>query len=119
MTSLIKKVPFLAELFLNGSFIFLFSLKSTDRIPSGWDVDLISSILNFSVWLVPIILSLVVVSNYLSSKDLVDFLRKHIFSLVVFIPLVLTWGDLEFAFMLSSAHLLSSILTLYDDSQEK
>jgi trk system potassium uptake protein len=118
MSSLIKKIPFLAELFLNGSFIFLFSLNSTDRIPNGWNVELVTSILNFSVWLVPLILLLVVISNYINSKDNVDFLRKHIFSIVVFVPLVLTWGDLEFAFMLSSAHLLSSILTLYDDSQE-
>ncbi|MBT7610210.1 MAG: hypothetical protein HN576_10665 [Bacteriovoracaceae bacterium] len=117
MSNFIKKIPFLAELFINGSYIFLFSLKSSDRIPIGWDSDLISSILNYSVWIVPIILSLVVVSNYLNSRDHVEFLRKYIFSLVVFIPLVLTWGDQEFAFMLSSAHLLSSILTLYDENQ--
>jgi trk system potassium uptake protein len=119
MSNLFKKIPFLAELFINGSYIFLFSLKSTDRLPKGWDGDVISSILNFGVWLVPIILSLVVASNYLNSKDHVEFLRKYVFSLVVFIPLILTWGDLEFAFMLSSAHLLSSILTLYDDNQNE
>jgi trk system potassium uptake protein TrkH len=38
--------------------------------------------------------------------------------LVIFIPLVITWGDVEFGFWLSSAHLLSSILTIYDDGPE-
>lgn len=118
MSTLIKKIPFLAELFINGSFIFLFSLRSTDRIPNGWDVELINKILSLGVWIVPVVLSAVVISNYINSRDHVDFIRKYVFSLVVFVPLILTWGDIEFAFWLSSAHLLSSILALYDDSHE-
>jgi trk system potassium uptake protein TrkH len=31
----------------------------------------------------------------------------------------MTWGDREFAFWLSSAHLLSTILSLYDDDEKK
>ncbi len=115
MTSLIKKIPFLLELFINGTFIFLFSLKSTDKLPSGWDSEAISTWLDYGAWVVPVVLSVVVIANFLHSKSYVDFLRNYAFSLVVFIPLIITWGDLEFAFWLSSAHLLSSILALYDD----
>ena len=39
--------------------------------------------------------------------------------MIVFVPLLITWGDLEFTFWLSAAHLLSSILVLYEPDLEK
>jgi trk system potassium uptake protein TrkH len=113
-----QKVPFLLELFFNGSFILLYSLKSTKKLPLGWDETTIENILSYGVWGVPIVLFLVVIMNFINSQSFDDFLRRYIFSLVVFIPLLLTWGDMEFAFWFSSAHLLSSVLALYDDDSE-
>jgi trk system potassium uptake protein TrkH len=118
MTSFMQKVPFLLELFFNGSFILLYSLKSTKKLPLGWDETTIENILSYGVWGVPIVLFLVVIMNFINSQSFDDFLRRYIFSLVVFIPLLLTWGDMEFAFWFSSAHLLSSVLALYDDDSE-
>jgi len=106
------------ELFFNGSFILLYSLKSTKQLPMGWDEKFIDTILGYGVWGVPIVLLLVVLVNFINSQNFDDFLRRYIFSLVVFIPLLLTWGDMEFAFWFSSAHLLSSVLALYDDDSE-
>lgn len=113
-----QKIPFLLELFFNGSFILLYSLKSTKKLPMGWDEKFIDTILGYGVWGVPIVLLLVVLVNFINSQSFDDFLRRYIFSLVVFIPLILTWGDMEFAFWFSSAHLLSSVLALYDDDSE-
>ncbi|MCO4794639.1 MAG: TrkH family potassium uptake protein [Bacteriovoracaceae bacterium] len=119
MTSFMQKIPFLLELFFNGSFILLYSLKNTKKLPSGWDENLIDTILTYGVWGVPLVLLLVVVVNFINSTSLDEYLRRYIFSLVVFIPLILTWGDMQFAFWFSSAHLLSSVLALYDDDSQE
>ena len=118
MTSFMQKIPFLLELFFNGSFILLYSLKSMKKLPLGWNEGTIENILSYGVWGVPIVLFLVVIMNFINSQNLDDFLRRYIFSLVVFVPLLLTLGDMEFAFWFSSAHLLSSVLALYDDDSE-
>tara|TARA_R110002072_G_scaffold1989_5_gene16573 strand:- start:27178 stop:28914 length:1737 start_codon:yes stop_codon:yes gene_type:complete len=118
MNILLQKIPFLLELLINGIFIVLSSLKSIDKVPSSWSPQLVDQVLSVGAMVVPIILGIVVISNFLTSRDLEDFIRRHIFSITVFVPLILTWGDQEFAFWLSSAHLLSSILSLYDEPSE-
>lgn len=117
MSLIIQKVPFLLELFINGTFILLYSLKSVEKIPKSWNLDTIDTALAIGTYVVPIILFFAVIVNYINSKTIDDFLRKHIFSLIVFFPLFITWGDLEFAFWLASAHLLSTILSLYDEEE--
>ncbi len=116
---LLEKLPFLVELFFNGSFILFYSLKKADKIPTSWDPGIINSILNWSVWMVPLVIFLVLVGYYIISISADSFIRKYIFSIIVFIPLVITWGDLEFAYWLGSAHLLSSVLSLYDNDSDK
>ena len=118
MSLLLQKIPFLLELLVNGIFILLSSLKSIDKVPKSWDPNLVEQLLTTGAMVVPVVLGIVVVANFISSKDIEDFIRRHIFSITVFVPLLLTWGDQEFAFWLSSAHLLSSILSLYDEPEE-
>ncbi len=114
MHQLLSKIPFLLELFFNGTFIVLFSLKMTDKIPESWSVDLINSAINIGSYFIPIVLFFSVVINYINTNSIEGYLRKHVFSLMVFIPIVITWGDAEFCFWLALAHLISSVLTLYD-----
>lgn len=114
MFSLLQKAPFLIELLFNGSFILLYSLRSWGKLPGSWDPGVVKNGLELASWMIPIILFMVVIINYLNSKDVEDFIRKYSFSFFVFVPLLITWGDLEFCFWLSSAHLLSSMLALYD-----
>lgn len=118
MLLILQKIPFLIELFFNGIFILIYSLKRTGKIPSTWNMEFINKYLSMTAWIIPIVLFLVVLVNYLSSERLEEFFRKHIFSLIVFFPLWLTWGDVEFAYWLSSVHLLSSVLALYDTETE-
>lgn len=114
---IIEKLPFLVELFLNGSFIFLYSLKKYDKIPKVWNVEIVDKFFSTAVWIVPLVILFVLVGNYLTTSKLENFFRRYIFSLIVFFPLLITWGDLEFTYWLGSAHLLSSILSLYDADQ--
>jgi len=119
MSQIFIKLPFLIELFFNGLFILVYSLKLTDRLPRTWSIDYVNQFLEVGTIIIPFVLFFSVVINFLASKGIDDYLRRYVFSLVVFIPMVITWGDTEFAFWLSSAHLLSTILSLYDASEEE
>ncbi len=115
----LSKIPFLLELFLNGTFILFYSLKSVDKIPKGWSTELINQIMAIGTTVVPIVLACSVFINFMTSRGVEDFFRRHVFSLTVFIPLIITWGDREFTFWLGSAHLLSTILGLYSEGGGK
>jgi len=115
MFSFVQKAPFLIELLFNGMFILIYSLRAWGKLPATWDAQMVFQGLEFASWIIPIVLFMVVIINYLNSRDIEDFIRKYSFSFFVFVPLLITWGDLEFCFWLSSAHLLSSMLALYDD----
>ncbi len=119
MSQLVQKLPFLLELFFNGIFILVYSLKLTERIPTNWSLSVVDQFLDIATMIIPFVLFFSVVINFLNSKGLDDYLRRFVFSLVVFVPMVVTWGDTEFAFWLSSAHLLSSILSLYDAADDE
>ncbi len=85
------------------------------RLPVGWSPELVEKIISYGTYAVPVVVFMTIVIQLLSLKDLELFFRKHIFSLTVMIPLAITWGDELFAWWLASAHLLSSVLSLYDD----
>lgn len=89
------------------------------KLPDSWSLEWVDSVIAIGGMVVPIILLLCVFVNYINSKSTEEFFRKYIFSIVVFFPLLITWGDVEFSFWLGSAHLLSSILSLYDDTGKK
>jgi len=115
MGPIIQKLSFLLELFFNGSFLLLYSLYSNGKIPSTWNEKFIGNTLDIIIWIVPLVIGLSVISNIIESKNVEDYLRKYSFSLLVFIPTIITWGDQEFTFLLTAAHLLSTILSLYDE----
>ena len=68
--------------------------------------------------IVPFVIVLSIISNFILSDSVEDFFRKYIFSIIVIIPMVLT-HDKEFCYWLSSAHLLSTLLTLYESDIPK
>ena len=115
MPYILDKIPFLLELFFNGTAILLYSLKANDRIPQILNINLVNQAIHIGIILIPIILFIQIITNYWRSHSVEDFFRKHIFSFIVFIPLIIAWGDHQIVFWLSSAHLLSSILSLYEN----
>lgn len=119
MFQIIQKLSFLAELFINGSFLLLYSLYTNKKLPVSWDERFVTSTIDIFVWLVPFVIALSVISNILESKNIEDYIRKYSFSLLVFIPTLITWGDLQFTFLLTAAHLLSTVLGLYDEGEKQ
>lgn len=115
-----QKFPFLAELFINGSFIFLYSFYKTNKIETTpVSVEFIQEALHVFNHLAPFIVLLSVVSFYFHSKDIDDFFRKYIFSLICVVPMFITYGDIQFSFWLAAVHLFSSILSLYESKNEE
>lgn len=114
MSLIIQRLPFFVELFYNGIFILIFSLLQLGKIPPVVDEKTVRAVVEVMSYGVPFVLLFVVMANYLLVESMEEFLRKYVFSLVVLIPLIITLGDVEFALWLASAHLLSSILSLYD-----
>lgn len=117
MYHIVQKIPFLLELFLNGLFILLFSLKALNQMPASIDLKTVSLLLDYGAYVIPVTILIQILGQYFRCKSLDEFFRKYIFSLVVIVPLVITWGDLDFAYWLGSAHLLASVLALYDDDR--
>lgn len=115
MNKLYQKIPFLLELFVNGFFIFLYSFYRTNQEGLNLvDPQLIKTVLDYLSSIAPLIIFIMMVSNYLKSESSEDFFRRYVFSLVVLVPLIITYGDIEFIFWLSTVHLFSSILSLYE-----
>ena len=115
----LSKASFLMELVFNGIFILLHSLFILERIPKNWSQDHISDILQWMAGVVPIVLLVTVVINYINLQNISNFFRKHTFSIFILISLMIVYGDVEFTFLLSSAHLLFSILNLYEEDQDQ
>ncbi|MFN8369391.1 MAG: TrkH family potassium uptake protein [Bacteriovoracaceae bacterium] len=114
MIWLLTKIPFLIELIFNGVYILVYSMRKFKQLPSEWSEHLIDNIIAGYSWIIPIILFITLVLHYLENDKVEDFFRKYIFSILIFVPLVITWGDIEFAYWLSIVHLLFSVLTFYD-----
>ncbi len=119
MYNFLQKVPFLFEVFFNGTYILLYVLKVSEKFPSTWPIETIDQVLMGMSWIIPFVILMVLMVNYLSSDSFEHFVRRHISSIIVFIPLVITWGDQQFTFWLASTHLFSSILAIYEDDTGK
>ncbi len=119
MNALIQKLPFLIELIFNGLYILLYSLVTNQKIPNFIPLGHAELVLSIMVWFVPIVLLFIILMNYMTVRTFDDFIRRHVFSLIIFIPMVITMGDMEFSYWLASVHLLSSLLSLYDSNSAR
>ena len=108
------KIPFLLELLINGSFAFFYLLIKSEKDVPFFPLDKISHLMVDFAFLPPLIVFIGMVFQYLQTLNVESFIRKNLFSFIVFVPMLLTYGDLEFSFWLIVAHLASSILGLYE-----
>jgi len=90
-----------------------------DKIPMSWSPAWVEKIIRFETYGIPVVILISLIINFISLKSIEAFFRKHIFSLTVLAPLLITWGDQLFAWWLASAHLLSSVLSIYDEDSSK
>ena len=119
INKLSQKLPFLAELFINGTFIALYSLNKANKFDAKLvNLETIDSALNTFNYLAPFVVLLSVLSYFYHAKSVELFLRKYVFSVICLVPMIITYGDIQFSFWLSAVHLFSSILSLYENKSE-
>ncbi|MEX0799391.1 MAG: TrkH family potassium uptake protein [Bacteriovoracaceae bacterium] len=110
-----QKLPFLLELLFNGAFIFLYAFYRANRIETPLvSGELVATILQSLAYLAPLFILLSTLSFFMRSSSGDEFFRKYVFSLIVFVPMLITYGDVQFAFWLAAVHLFSSVLSLYE-----
>lgn len=114
MNLILQKLPFLIEILFNGIFVVAYTLKHFLRINIADQSQLLDLLLQVGTFSAPLVIFFVLMINYLSSNGIDDFFRRHVFSIFVFFPLIITWGDQQFAFFLCAVHLLSTIMMFFD-----
>jgi trk system potassium uptake protein TrkH len=119
MKRLINNLSFAVELCLNGIFLLTYSLKDTPRFIEYMTQQNIDLIIRTGTFGVPIVIAFVIMDNFRQSQGLEDFFRKYVFSLVVFVPMIVTIGEPEFMYWLGTVHLFSSALALVDVKEKK
>ena len=110
---LLEKLPFSLELFINGSFLSLYFFKKAGHIPPSWPPGLVDGLLEWFVWAIPLVIFFVLISYYITSSSAESFVRRYTFSILIFIPLAITWGDIDFSCCFGAAHLLGSVWQRY------
>lgn len=102
------------EILINGFFVLVYTLQKANQAPDllkKLPMDLIAT---NAIWAVPLVLFVSLASNFLKSDGFEDFFRRYIFSLIIFVPLMITWGDIEFVYWLSAVHLFSTAISIYE-----
>ena len=115
MPQLLQKFSFLLEFLVNGIFILLMILLKTQVAQEFWNQELVSQIVDVGVMLAPLVVLIVSIIHFLNSDGIDDFLRRYLFSIVIMVPMLIAWGDADFAFWLGAAHLLSSLFAVFDE----
>lgn len=119
MNVLYHRIPFLLELFFNGAFLILFSLDKSGTYPTFISKEYITGIMNALGDFVPFVILATLIIQYSIYKNVEDFFRKQIFSIIVFVPLMLLRGDYQFTYWLSTVHLFSSTLAVFDNKPKR
>ena len=119
MNYVLGRLPLLLEIAINGFFVLVYTFQKSKKFPELLAKLPMEEILAASYWVVPLILLITLTSNFLKSEGIEDFLRRYVFSLIIFVPMVITWGDLEFLYWLSAVHLFSSVISIYEKKEVK
>lgn len=118
MNYFMGRIPLLLEIFVNGLFVLIYTLQKSGRFPELLQKLPMEMLMEYALWVVPLVLFITLATNFLKSKGFEDFFRGHVFSLIIFVPIVITWGDLEFVYWLSAVHLFSSFISFYEKKEE-
>lgn len=108
------RLPFLLEIVINGFFVLIYTLKKAKQTPELLSKLPLDLLFQYAIWVVPLILFISLAANFLKSDGFEDFIRRYIFSLIIFVPVMITWGDIEFVYWLSAVHLFSTVISFYE-----
>ena len=107
------------EIVINGFFVLIYTLNKTKQAPELLSKLPLEMLFQHAIWAVPVVLFLSLAANFLKSDGFEDFIRRYIFSLIIFVPVVITYGDIEFVYWLSAVHLFSTIISFYEKPDSK
>lgn len=119
MNYFMGRIPLMLEIFINGFFILVYTFQKANQAPELLARLPMEALLTNAVWAVPLVLFISLTANFLKSDGFEDFFRRYVFSLIIFIPLLITWGDIEFIYWLSAVHLFSTIISFYEKDEIK
>ena len=108
------RIPLMLEIFINGVFVLIYTFKKSNKFPEILAKLPMELMISNIIWVAPLVLFVSLLSNFLRSGGFEDFFRRYVFSLIIFVPMIITWGDIEFVYWLSAVHLFSSIISLYE-----
>jgi trk system potassium uptake protein len=117
MNYFMGSLPILLEIIVNGAFVLAYTFQKTGQLPAILARLPLAEMFNHATWIVPLVLFISLLSNFLKSQGFEDFFRRYIFSIIIFIPAVITWGDLEFIYWLSAVHLFSTLISMYEKKE--
>lgn len=118
MNYFMGRLPLLLEIVINGFFVLTYTLQKANQVPSFLKQLPLELIFKNFTWIVPIILFLSLMANFLKSSGFEDFIRRYVFSLIIFVPVVITFGDIEFVYWLSAVHLFSTVISFYEKAEQ-
>jgi trk system potassium uptake protein TrkH len=118
MNYFLGRLPLLLEIVINGFFVLVYTLQKAKQAPELLAKLPLELIYSHAIWVVPVILFVSLAANFLKSDGFEDFIRRYIFSLIIFIPVVITWGDIEFVYWLSAVHLFSTMISIHEKEAE-
>lgn len=119
MNYLLGRLPLLLEIVINGFFVLVYTLKKAKQAPELLSKLPLDLIIEYAIWVVPAVLFISLAVNFLKSDGFEDFIRRYVFSLIIFIPVLITWGDIEFVYWLSAVHLFSTVISFYEKTEVK
>jgi trk system potassium uptake protein TrkH len=114
MNYFLGRLPLLLEIVINGFFVLIYTLQKAKKFPALLQQLPLELIYQHAIWVVPLVLFIVLLTSFLKSDNIEDFIRRYIFSLIIFIPILITIGDLEFVYWLSAVHLFSTLISFYE-----
>src|SRR5690606_37916273 len=99
--------------------VTLFTLAKANKLPSFLSSLPPEYLTTWGVWLAPVFVLFTLITHFRRSDGVEDFVRKYIFSTLIFIPMLLTAGDAEFTYWLAVVHLLSTIISINEKREEE
>jgi len=118
MNYIMGRIPLMLEIFINGAFVLIYTFHKANKFPEVLAKLPMGLITSNIIWLAPLVLFISLLGNFLKSEGFEDFFRRFVFSLIIFVPIMITWGDIEFVYWLSAVHLFSSIISLYEKPEK-
>jgi trk system potassium uptake protein len=118
MNYFMGRIPLMLEILINGFFVLVYTFQKANQLPDLLKKLPMDVIVTHAIWAVPLVLFVSLTSNFLKSDGFEDFFRRYIFSLIIFVPLMITWGDIEFVYWLSAVHLFSTVISFYENEDK-